>query len=421
MTSPAPIEVVGNLAVSGLAGLAVGIEREWSGKASGPHARFAGVRTFFLLGLLGGVAGWLTTEVDPAVSVVMLTGGVALTIAAYVMAARRGADEVDGTTEAAALVVLALGYLAGLGHARIASGVVAVVVLALAEKGRIQGLVRRIGEREMLAALQFAVLALVVLPLLPPGPYGPYDAIRPRELWGLVLIFSGLNFVGYLARRAVGATHGYGVTGLLGGLVSSTAVALTFSRQSRQTPELAGPLGIGVVAASTVLLVRVLLITVVLNSRVTVELLPYLAPPGAVGAGYLAAILLRRRSSAVEPEARLQSPLRLWSAIQMAAAFQLVLLAVPLARDIWGTPGVLTSAAVLGLTDMDALTFSMTRLAGTSGMVDVAAKAIAIGILANTVLKLALTLALGSVPFRRVASVGLALLGLASGLGLVLF
>ena len=270
-----PVELVIplRLALAGLAGLAVGIEREWSGHATGPGARFAGVRTFLLLGLLGGVAGWLISERLAPVASVLLAGGAALAIVAYVTASRASGNP-DGTTEAAALLVLAVGTLCGMGHGRLGSGIAAVAVVALAEKSRIQGLVRRIGEVELRAALQFAVLALVVLPLLPTGPYGPYDAIRPRDLWTVVLIFSGLNFLGYIARRAIGRERGYGVAGLLGGMVSSTAVTFTFSRESRRSPADAGPLGLGIVAACTVLLARVLVVTAVLTPAGAARLAP---------------------------------------------------------------------------------------------------------------------------------------------------
>ncbi|HEX6107660.1 MAG TPA: MgtC/SapB family protein, partial [Gemmatimonadales bacterium] len=146
------------LALAGLVGLAVGIEREWSGHASGPHARFAGVRTFLLLGLLGGVGGWLISEGLGSIAAVLLTGGAALAVAAYVIASRTSGDP-DGTTEAAALLVLAVGALCGMGQGRLGSGIAAVAVVALAEKTRIQGMVRHIGEIELRAALQFAVLA----------------------------------------------------------------------------------------------------------------------------------------------------------------------------------------------------------------------------------------------------------------------
>ncbi|HEX6745961.1 MAG TPA: DUF4010 domain-containing protein [Longimicrobium sp.] len=408
------------LAVAALVGAAVGIEREWSGHASGPHARFAGARTFFLLGLTGGVAGTLAGGPLLPLAVALLAGGAALSVAGYLAAARRRGDgeAVDGTTEAAALAVLALGTLAGTGEEALASGAAAVVVLALSEKARLHRAVRAIDADELRGALQFAVLALVVLPLLPDGSYGPLGGIRPRGLWIVVLLFSGLNFAGYLARRAVGAERGYGVAGMLGGLISSTAVTLHFSRLSRREPEMARPLASGVVGACTVLLPRIAVLTAILNPAVTVALAPYLAPPLLAGGAMVAWSLLRPGPAAAAAPPQPRSPLNLWTAIQMAVAFQLVLYAVAFVRQTWGSPGVLASAAALGLTDMDALTLSMSRLGPTAAAAALGARAIAIGILANTALKLAVTLALGSPSFRRTAGAGLALMAAAVGAGL---
>ena len=413
-----------NLFVAGLVGLAVGIEREWSGHASGPDARFAGARTFLLLGLLGGVAGGLIPGPYAALGIVLLSGGVALSVAAYAVAARRaaapeGAGAVDGTTETAALVVLALGTLAGLGFQALASGAAAVVVLALGEKARVHRVVHAIGEGEMRAALQFAVLALVVLPILPDQSYGPLGGVRPRSLWIIVLLFSALNFAGYLARRAVGPDRGYGVTGVLGGLVSSTAVTFHFSRQSRREPQVAPSLGLGVVGACTVLLPRVAVVSAVLNPAVTLALVPYLAPPLAVGGAVVAYAVTRSAPAAsTASRAESRSPLGLASSIQMAVAFQLVLWAVAFVRQTWGSEAVLASAALLGLTDTDALTLSMSRLGASEAAVALGARAIAVGVLSNTLVKLVVTLALGEPRFRRVASVGLAALAAACGLGL---
>ena len=413
------LDAARNLGVATLAGLAIGIERQWSGHASGPDARFAGARTFLLLGFLGGLAGWLIQGGLPAVGITILAAPALLTIAAYVMATRRGTD-LDGTTEVAALLVLATGSVAGLGYPLLTSAAAAIALLVLAEKGRIHQLIGRIGKAEFEAALQFAVLALVVLPLLPEGPYGPFDSIRPRALWTVVLLFSALNFVGYAARRAVGGARGYGITGLLGGLLSSTAVTLNFSRLSRDEPGLSGPLASGVLGACTVLLPRVLLVSAVIDGAVALQLLPLLAPPLVVGLGFVLHALLRKAEPVKSnPEDEPRSPLALWSAIKMAIAFQAVLLAVPLIGTLWSTPGVIASAAVLGLTDVDALTYTMARLGGAEGATAVAARAIAVGILSNTVLKLGITLVAGARDFKRMAGIGLAALAVASGIGLI--
>jgi uncharacterized membrane protein (DUF4010 family) len=397
----------------------VGIEREWSGHASGPEARFAGARTFLLLGTLGGMAGWLIAGGLAIPGTVILAGAMALTVAAYVMAARGGGAAIEGTTEVAALVVLALGTTAGLGFPLLTSAAASLMVLALIEKTRIHHVIRRIGQREISAALQFAVLALVILPLLPAGPYGPFDSFRPRALWTVVLLFSGLNFAGYLARGAIGETRGYGVTGLLGGIISSTAVTLTFSRHSRQEPALGGALATGVLAACTILLLRVAVTATILNPAVTVALFWYMLPPLAVGATFVGLALVRRAPDAerAAPQ-RPDSPLGLWSSLKMALVFQVVLTALPFMQQAWGAPGVLASAAFVGTTDVDALTLSMCRLAANSDSVGIAAAGIAIGILSNTVVKLGIAVVLGTGAFRRRASLGLGAFTLASLLGL---
>ena len=406
------------LCIAGLTGLAVGVEREWSGHASGPNARFAGVRTFFLLGLLGGLSGWLLEAADPVVAGALLLGGAGFVVAAYLMAARRGGEAIEGTTEAAALLVLGLGVLAGLGNLRVASGAAAVVVIILREKSNIHGFLRRIGEEELRAGVQFAVLALVILPLLPEGPIGPMGGIKPRALWTVVLIFSGLNFAGYIARQLLGDTRGYPAMGALGGLVSSTAVTLSFSRRSRDQRGSSVPLAVGTLAACTILVPRVLAVILVLNSA--------LFPAAAVGLGpvllaglAMLAVQLRHPAPKLDkaPESESKNPLRLWSAIKMAVAFQLVLTLLSLLTQRFGEIGVLATAALLGMTDMDALTFGMSRLAETEALMVTAAKAVVLGMSVNSIFKAGLAMALGSPEYRRAAVPRLLLLAVAGGAG----
>jgi uncharacterized membrane protein (DUF4010 family) len=408
----------GRLALAALIGLAVGIEREWSGHASGPRARFAGARTFLLLGLLGGIAGWLYAASATIMAVVLLAAGCGLAVVAYA-AATRATHDTDGTTETAALLVLATGALAGGGQGAVASGIAAVMVVALAEKARVQRLVQQIEEKELQAGFHFAVLALVVLPLVPRGPYGPFGAIRPRELWAVVLVFSAINFLGYLAHRIVGADRGYGLGGLLGGLVSSTAVAFTFARRSRIEPEHGPALAVGIVAACTVLLARVGIVMTALNPTVARHAIPYLLVPALVGGAAIVYIAVRRPHKAVTSIAD-RNPLRLGSAIRMAIAFQAMLLILPLAQRAWGSGGLLGSAALLGLTDMDALTYSLARPPGGGVAPALAARALGVGIFANTLFKLVLVLTQGDRSVRRIAGLGLASLAAASGLSLAL-
>lgn len=403
MTDP---EIAARLAVAAVAGLAVGVEREWSGHATGPGARFAGVRTFFLLGLLGGLAGVLGVEVGLELTAALLLAAGGLIVAAYLRASRRGAEDVDGTTETAALVVLALGTLAGFGWMAIASGAAAVMVLALGEKHAIQTFIRRIDEPEMRAALRFAVMAAVILPLLPEGPIDSLLGIRPRSLWAVVLLFSGISFIGFVARRAIGQAHGYLVTGALGGLISSTAVTLTFARQSRKREAESGALALGAIAASCVLVPRVLVLTLILNPRLLPAAALALTPILAVGVAVVFAGLRRGAAQAHGDALPERNPLQLWSAIRLTVAFQVVLLLLDQVAARFGSQGVYLGALVLGLTDMDALTFGMNRLAQDAALIVVAAVSLAIGVASNGVLKSAVALVAGTRGYwRRVVPV----------------
>ena len=403
--TPVPLGVL----VATLGGLAIGIERQWSGHASGPEARFGGIRTFALLGGTAGLAGSLWSAHVEALAIVLLAAAAALVVAAYSASSRA---DVDATTEVGALVVLAAGVLAGLGQLVLSSGVVAVTTLVLVEKSTLHAWVARIADEELRAAARFAVMAAVVLPLLPPGPFGPWGMVLPREVWLLVLLFSGLSFAGYIARRAIGPRHGYSVSGLLGGLVSSTSVTLTFARTSRAEPRQAHALALGAVAACTVLFVRVAVATLVLNPALAVTLLRYLVAPFVLGVvafaglarmtghGVLAGHHGGEEDDEVEPSTA--NPLQLLAALQMAAVFQVVLVAVEAARRVFGSAGLVASGAILGLTDVDALTLSMARGAASGVSNDLAARAIVTGLLANTGLKLAVALVIGSRRFAQI-------------------
>jgi uncharacterized membrane protein (DUF4010 family) len=404
------------LLIAALGGAAVGLERQWSGHAEGPGARFAGIRTFTMLGAIGGLSGSLWAAGITAPAAILLAAAVAIVTAGYVAGSRQ---DIDGTTEVAALVVLAAGVLAGNGYITLASAIVALLTLLLVEKTRLHALVRRIDDVGLRSGVRFAVMALVILPLLPEGPYGPLGGVRPRELWALVLFFSGLSFAGYVARRIVGPGHGYLVTGLLGGLVSSTSVTFTFARGSRSERAADRALAYGAIGANAMLYPRVLVATAILNLPVAPPLARYLIAP-AVVAALAAALGARRPQEPGAPEMPAHNPLQLSGALQMALVFQAVLMAVYAARDWWGASGVFTSAAVLGLTDVDALTVSMARVIAPTVSPEVAARAIAVGVLSNTAMKLGVALVFGSPRFRAIAGAALVLMLVALGAPLAL-
>ncbi|MEO8482512.1 MAG: MgtC/SapB family protein [Acidobacteriota bacterium] len=405
-----------HVSVAALGGLAIGVEREWSGHAAGPLARFAGVRTFTLLGLVAGLCGWLWTAGLTGLSLVLMAGVGALVVVAYLSASR---TDIDGTTEVAAFVVLAAGLLSGLGLIRVASGCIAITLLLLVEKRSLHGWVSRVDLAEMRAGARFAVMAAVILPLLPAGPFGPSDTIRPRVLWALVLLFSGLSFVGYVARRAVGAERGYALAGILGGLLSSTSVTMTFSRLSRIRPHDAVALAAGTLGANAVLFPRVLLATAVLALPLTSALWPAFVVPACIAVGLTVRQLRKSSAPAQVPRATdEENPLQVTAALQMAALFQVVLFVVAFATRWFGQAGIYGSAAVLGLVDMDALTISMANIVGSGTPPLMGARAIVIGATANTIVKLTMAAVVGRGHFRTLTVAGLAAIALALSLAL---
>ena len=429
-------EIMG-VAVAILGGAAVGVERQRSGHATGPEARLGGIRTFTLMGTLAGIAGYLINHGATLPAGLLIAGALGLVVAGYVRASKK---DIDATTEVAAVVVVGAGALAGLGQIRLAAALITLTVLVLAEKPRLHDMVARLDEPTMLAAARFAVMSAVILPLLPEGPFGPGPGFKPRELWMLVLLFSGMSFVGYIAQRATGAA-GYPLTGLLGGLVSSTSVTLTFARLSRAgeaslrtdehqhassaSPAAASPgpasggalaheetpLATGAVAASAVLFLRVAVAVSVLNAALLPTLAGYLAAPfaAAVVALLFAWRSLRDRHTA---PSMLKNPLQFRAAIEMAVLFQAVLFAVYYMRAWIGETGLLATGFVLGLTDVDALTLSMSRSVASGTSIDAACRAIAMGIVANSLMKAGIAIVVGSGRFRWQA--GAALMAMAA-------
>lgn len=393
-----------HVAVAVLGGLAVGIERQWSGHASGDNARFAGLRTFTLMGLVAGISGWwwVIDMGGPALVLLAATSGIILL--AYAAGSRR---DVDATTEIAAIVVLAAGVLAGAGQTRVASSIIALTVLLLVEKSQLHRLVGRLGEVELLAAARFAAMALVVLPLLPQelGPFGWLGIIRPRQLWALVLFFSGLSFLGYVARRVLGERKGYAIAGVLGGLASSTSVTLTFSRLSRSQPDQGRALASGVLGANVMVFPRVLLACVVLAPPLAQAIWPAFLMPVVIGL----VLFLRglRDAGAVAQASAPRNPLELGAALQMVALFQVILIGVSVAERAFGDAGLYGSAAVLGLSDVDALTISMAQRVTADTPALVGATALTVGIFSNTVVKTVMAFLIGRGPYRILAGAGL--------------
>jgi uncharacterized membrane protein (DUF4010 family) len=388
-------------------GLLMGLERERN-----PAAK-AGLRTFALTALLGVLAAHLATALDESwlIAAGLLLVG-AMIIAAYLRDPQRDGD--PGTTTVAALMLCyGLGVLVWQSEIQLAVmlGIVATVLLYF--KPELRGMSQNLSRRDLLAVLQFAVLSLIILPLLPNQNYGPYGALNPYQIWWMVVLIAGVGLAGYAALRLVGQQRGAVVLGLLGGLVSSTATTLAFSRHARANREMMPVAVIVIVLANLVVLVRLGVLAAVVAPGVLPQLLPVLIGGllvGGIGAVYG---VKRLQPQGGMPELAMDNPTELRPALGFGLMYAGVLLAAAWLSDLLGTRGLYGVALVSGLTDVDAITLSSLRLLNLDKLtLAVAVNVVTLATLANLAFKSALALSIGGWNMARHAIAGMGAVGL---------
>lgn len=413
-----PLQAGGRLAAALAVGLIVGLERGWRDRERPEGARVAGLRTFALIGLLGGL---LNLTADPAVPLAVGLAGVALLFAVSFRRASSATGTLSITSAIAAMVTFALGALAAGGQVVLAVGAAAVVALLLGMKGELHQGMRRIHPEELNALLQLGVLTAAILPLLPDEGFGPYGALNPFRLWLAVILIAGLSLAGHVAARWRGAQQGLLWSGLLGALASSTAATLALSRAARAQPPLANAASAAIVAASGVMFARMAVVTALLQ--------PALALPAAVPLLLLAAVSFAAgawlwRSRRDSGATGLQAGGRLFD-LPTALGFGLLLAVVAVlaraAQEALGDAGVYAVGFASGLADVDAPLVSSLQMAA-QGQVSaaVAMRTIVLAVTANMLVKATMAWFIGGAAVgRRVAGGYLAaLLAAALVLGL---
>ena len=325
-------------------------------------------------------------------------------LAGYVVMARERPESVGLTTELAALAVCLLGSTTMLGHPDLAIVLGVVTAAVLAYKQPLHGLVAKLGWDDVYAGVRLLIATFIILPLLPDQALDPWQALNPYKLWLLVILISSLSLVGYVATRWLGAGRGTAVTGITGGLVSSTAVTLSFARRSRDEPTAAAALACGILLAWAIMFARVLVMALVVNTSL---LRPLAVPCMAMGLVTVALAWFHYRAS-VEPAAShpeagdvpLRNPFSLTAAVKFAILFAAVLLLVKVVQLHFPGGGVYILAALAGLTDVDAITLSMAEFARANDPAQ-AATAVVIAALSNTLVKAGMVASLGGKALRR--------------------
>jgi uncharacterized membrane protein (DUF4010 family) len=381
-------------------GVLLGMERE----RAKTGASFAGVRTFGLLALAGAVAGFVDESLDrPWLALAVFAAVAALVIVSYRVTAQRG--ELGITTEVSALLALLLGFLCVRGHVVTAAGLAVASGAVLALKDWLHRLSGRIEAADVEATLKFAIVSVIILPLVPDRTFGPppLDVINPFKIWLMVVLISGLNFASYLLVKIVGAEHGIGLTGLLGGLVSSTAVTLGFSQRSRQQSEQAAPLALGILVAWTVMFLRVVVLVAAVDVGLVARVGLSMAAFGVPSLAICWLLWRRQRSTEKASVSAGENPFELGEAIRFGLLFGVITFLAKAAQVYLGDAGLYLAGAIAGLTDVDAIALSMAQLAlSDAANAEAAARTIVIAVAANTLFKAGMVAVLGAPALRRV-------------------
>jgi uncharacterized membrane protein (DUF4010 family) len=372
-----------------LIGALIGLEREfYQQKEDSPD--FAGIRTFSLIALLGSVSSFLTDDFGIILAALALGGLILMTTVSYSGALVRSRTETGITTEVAAVLTFLFGVLVMGDHALVAIALAVITSLLLTLKGRLHGFIRNMSTEDIHVALQFGLVAAVILPLLPDRTIDPLGLLNPFQIWLMVVFVSGIGFSGYVLMKILGPSQGINLMGILGGLASNTATTISFSSASQEYPQMAHHYARAVILASTVMLPRVFFLVLVIHPPLALKIVIPLISMLITGLLYTFVIQKSKltEKAAIHPEYRITNPLKLSTAIKFGLLFAFVLIVVEYSQTLLGSSGVYLASFLTGLTDVDAITLSVTRLAKSAQLSsDVAGVAVIIAALMNTISK----------------------------------
>jgi uncharacterized membrane protein (DUF4010 family) len=370
-------------------GLLIGLERGWEFRELPEGGRIAGLRTFGLISLLGGLA----MQIGPAHELFLSVGllAVAMLMALGYWRETEHQQDYSITTAVAALAAFALGALAGMGQLTIAAATAVLVTFILGFKAELHSLVFHIEREELTATLRLLLISVVVLPILPNRGMGPWASLNPYEIWWMVVMIAGISYVGYFAIKILGEARGIMITGFFGGLVSSTAVALTMSPQANSNRKARDLVTAAILCASATMFPRMFVIAAI----VAPDLIPALAWPlgtaavvAFAAAGWFAIRARSEKPAAPTAELQPSNPLDLWFAIKFGAALAVIMVVARAAKVLLGDRGLFVFSGISGLVDVDAITLSVSSmLKQGQARIDAATIAILIPATVNTMVK----------------------------------
>lgn len=415
MFAPLDISLFVRFGVALLIGFLIGMQREFS-YVRPEEEHPAGIRTFALMGMLGcGGAYASAVLVSPWPFVaVLLVVGIFFAVTHYVASTH---GQIGLTTEISAIIAVLCGALAYWNQLTLAVALGVATTALLSFKPEMHDFAHRITREDLYATLKFAVITAIILPVLPNRTFGPppFNVLNPFTVWLLVIFISGISFIGYLLMKVIGVRKGMGLTGLLGGLASSTAVTLSFTRNSKDNPGLSRPFALAIIIAWTVMFARVAILVGVLNWDLANLILPPIIVPILAGLAYCL-YLVRKERPVDKAEISVVNPFELWPAFTFALLFTLIMLLTKTAQMYLGIKGIYLTSFVSGLVDVDAIALSMSQLSRAQGDISLSlgGRSILLAALANTILKGLLVIGIGSPGLRRAIAPGFLLMATAT-------
>lgn len=398
-------------------GAIIGMQREHAALAEKVPG-FAGIRTFIFVVLLGFMAGLTYYFLSPLVYFGILLSVAIVTGVSYWITAMKG--DIGATTEFTALIGFVLGTMAFLGIVELSLMITVLVVVILSAKIKLHFLVGEITTEELYDFIRFVVLALLIFPFLPDETFGPYDILNPREIGWVIILTSGLGLIGYILMKFLGGKKGILLSGIIGGLVSSTATTWVFAKKSKESEALSHNCATAILAASSIMIIRVLTWTFIFNKSLFNELffLIFLVFLAAIGVT-LFLYFTKGKKEVFDTDIPKGKPLDLIGALVFGLIYTVIMLVVSYANENLGDRGILISSAVAGLSDIDAITISVSKLAGVRLDFSIASIAVLIATISNTLVKLGIGIWAGSPTLRKDLVLGYGVIFVAAVLALI--
>ncbi|MFA6947126.1 MAG: MgtC/SapB family protein [Pedobacter sp.] len=394
------------LAISIGIGFLIGMERQFSKEVQEHQEQFAGIRTFTMVSMFGFISAILSSLIGAWIFGATLVCVFAFVIISYMQLSKLPSNK-GATSEFALLITFMLGGLVFLEMVLFALIIMVMMLLLLAFKPTLHLFVEKLKRRELLAIILFVVISALVIPFLPDDNFGPYDLWNLKEIWQMVVLVAGTSLVGYMIAKFMGE-RGTMLAGMIGGIVSSTSVALTFSRKSKETGSASSSFyyAMGIISACTIMFPRILFEVYVVNWELFLKLWIPVLVISLAGFGSAFLVHTFRKGKPGSDGIILKNPLDLATAIKFALLYAAIQWLVKYAGEHFGDNGTYIAGAISGVTDMDAITLSMAKMAKAGGNSVIAINTILIAALTNTLVKFMIVLSVGSVELRKTAFFG---------------